>query len=86
MKPFINVTNGGGLVTKLCPTLVTPWAEACQPPLSVGFSRQEYWSGLPCLPSGDLNDPRIEPASPVAAALTGRFFTTEPSGKPSLLW
>ena len=36
-----------GLVAKLCPTLVTPWTVACQAPLSVGFSRQEYWSGLP---------------------------------------
>ena len=36
-----------GLVTKSCPTLVTPWTVACQAPLSMGFSRQEYWSGLP---------------------------------------
>ena len=39
--------SGGRLVTKLCPTLVTPWTVACQAPLSMGFSRQEYWSGLP---------------------------------------
>ena len=45
----------------------------------MGFSRQEYWSGLPCLPPGDLPDPGIEPAS---ASLAGRFFTTEPPGKP----
>ena len=38
--------GGGGLVTKLCPTLVTPWTVAHQAPLSVGFSRQEYWSRL----------------------------------------
>ena len=37
----------GGLVTKSCPTLATPWTVACQAPLSTGFSRQEYWSGLP---------------------------------------
>ena len=37
--------NGGGLVTKSCPTLVTPWMVDCQAPLSMGFSRQEYWNG-----------------------------------------
>ena len=41
--------GGGGLVTKLCPTLVIPWTVVCQAPLSMGFSRQEYWSGLPFL-------------------------------------
>ena len=51
-----------------------------QAPLSMGFPRQEYWSGLPCPPPGDLPDPGIEPASP---ALAGRFFTTEPPGKPN---
>ena len=39
--------GGGGLATKSCPTLGTPWTVACQAPLSMGFSRQEYWSGLP---------------------------------------
>ena len=39
--------GGGGLVAKLCLTLATPWTAACQAPLSMGFSRQEYWSGLP---------------------------------------
>ena len=42
----------------------TPWTVACQAPLSMGFSRQEYWSGLPFLPSEDLPDPGIEPMSP----------------------
>ena len=46
----------------------TPWTVACQTPLSVGFSRQEYWSELPHLP-GDLSDPGIEPASPADPAL-----------------
>ena len=41
--------GGGGLVTKSCPTLVIPWTVVCQAPLSMGFSRQEYWSGLPFL-------------------------------------
>ena len=52
---------------------------AHQTPLSMGFSRQEYWSGLPFSPPGDLPNPGIGPASP---ALAGRFFSTEPPGKP----
>ena len=55
---------GLSLVTKLCLTLVTPWTVACQAPLSMGFSRQEYWSGLPFPSPGDLPDPGIEPESP----------------------
>ena len=46
--------EGGGLVAKLCLTLVTPWTVGCQAPLSVRFSRQEYWSGLPFPSPGDL--------------------------------
>ena len=57
----------------------TPWTVAHQVLLSMGFPRQEYWSGLPFPSPGDLPDPGIEPMSP---ALAGRFFTTEPSGKP----
>ena len=57
---------------------VTPWTIAHQAALS-GFSRQEYWSGLPFPFPGDLPDPGIEPMSP---ALTGGFFTSELSGKP----
>ena len=49
----------------------------------MGFSRQEYWSGLPLSPPGDLPDPGIELVSPVSPALTGGFFTTEPPGKPN---
>ena len=52
---------------------VTPWTAACQAPLSLGFPRQEYWSGLPCPPPEDLPNPEIEPAS---LALAGKFFTT----------
>ena len=55
---------------------VTPWTVVLQAPLSMGFSRQEYWSGLPCSPPGDLPDPGIEPASLRTPALAGRFFTT----------
>ena len=54
---------------------------AHQAPLFMGFSRQEYWSGLPLPPPGDLPDPEIEPASLVSAALAGRIFTTAPPGK-----
>ena len=52
----------------------TPWTVAYQVPLSMGFYRQEYWSGLPCSPPGDLPNPGIEPASPESPALSGRFF------------
>ena len=55
--------GGGGLVAKSYPTLVTPWTVARQAPLSIGFSRQEYWSGLPFLSPGDLPDPGIKPRS-----------------------
>ena len=48
---------GGGSVSKLCPTFVTPWTIACQVPLSMGLSRQEYWSELPFFSPGDLPDP-----------------------------
>ena len=57
----------------------TPWTVDCQAPLSMGFPRQEYWSGLPFPSSGYLPNPGIEPAS---AELAGRVFTTEPPGKP----
>ena len=55
---------------------------ACQDPLSMGFSRQEYWSGLSFPSPGDLPDPGIEPASPIAPALADGFFITKPPGKP----
>ena len=58
---------------------VTPWIVARQAPLSLGFSRQECWSGLPYSPPGDPPDPGIEPTSPMSPALTGGFFTTSAS-------
>ena len=61
---------------------MTPWTIACQAPLSMGFSRQEYWSGLPCPPPGDLPTPGIEPTPPQSPALAGGFFTIAPPGKP----
>ena len=56
-----------------CPTFCDPMDHT---PLSVGFSRQEYWSGLPFPPPGDLPDTGIEPASLTSPTLAGRFFTT----------
>ena len=61
---------------------VTPSSAACQAPLSMGISRQEYWSGLLFLSARDLPGPRTEPISP---ALAGRFFTTESLRKPSVV-
>ena len=55
---------------------VTPWTVAHQAPLSMGFSRQEHWSGLLYPPLGDLPHPGIESVSPVSPALAGRLFTT----------
>ena len=51
----------------------------------MGFLRHEYWSGLPFLSPGDLPDPGIKPTSLASSALAGRFFTTEPPGKPVVL-
>ena len=55
-----------------------PWTAACQAPLSMGFSRKEYWTGLPFSPPEDLPDPGIEPMSPVSLAFAGR--ANEPPG------
>ena len=74
---------GDCLVAKLCPTLVTPWTVACQAPLSTGFSRQEYWSGLPFPSPGDLPDLGIKPRSP---ALQADSLPTELQGKPIESW
>ena len=58
------------------------WTVALQAPVSMGFPRQESWSGLPFLPPEDLPDLGIKPASPVSPAFAGRFLTTERPGKP----
>ena len=70
------------LVTKSCLTLATPWTIAPQAPLSVGFSRQEYWSGLPCPSPGDLPNSGIESMSP---ALRADSLLSEPPGKHHIL-
>ena len=67
------------LVTQSCLTLAASWTVARQALLSMGFSRQEFWSGLPFPSPGDLANPDIKPSS---LARAGRFFTTEPTGKP----
>ena len=66
---------------------VTSLTIACQAPLSLGFPRKEYWSGLPCPPPGDLPDPGIEPVPLSSPALVGRFFTTwDSSATWEALW
>ena len=66
-------------VTQSCLTLATPWTVAHQSPLFMGFSRQKYWSGLPCLAPGDLPDPGIKPGYP---ALQADSLLSELPGKP----
>ena len=60
---------------------MTPWTVAPQVPLSMGFPRQEYWSGLPFPSPGDLTGPGMEPASPVFSVLQADSLPAEPSGK-----
>ena len=62
---------------------VTPWTVACQTLLSMGFSRQEYWKGLPLPPAGDLSDPGIKPVSLTSPALASKFFTTNATWEAS---
>ena len=69
-------------VIQSCLTVCDPMDCVLPAPLSMVFSRQEYWSGLPFPSPGDLPQPRIKPVSPESPALAGQFFTTEPSGNP----
>ena len=62
---------------------VTPWTVAHQAPLSIGFPRQEYWSGYPCPPPRDLPNPGTEPGSP---ALQADSLPSEPPGNPSVVY
>ena len=66
------------IFAQLCLTLFNPMDTAHQPALSMGFSRQEYWSGLPCPPPGELSDPGIKPGS---LAFQADSSPTEPQGK-----
>ena len=74
------------LANQICAKLLQLCLTPCDPldgqaPLSMGFSRQEYWSGLPCPPPGDLPDPGIEPTSLMSPALAGGFFTNSATWK-----
>ena len=65
---------------------VTPWTIAHQAPLSMGFSRQEYWSGSPFPPPGGLPNPGIEPASLMSPALQTGSLPLAPPWKPDIDW
>ena len=65
---------------------VTPWTVARQSPVSMGFSRQEYWCVLPLPPPGNLPNPGIEPTFPVSPTLAYGFFTLVPPGKPICMY
>ena len=75
--------HSGSLVSNLGPTLATLWTEAHQALLSLGFSRQEYWSGLPFPPLGNLSNPGIGPGS---SALQTDSLPAEPQGKPLYIY
>ena len=75
---FFPPSGSGGLVAKSCLTLATSWTVACQAPLSMGFSRQEYWSGLSFPFPGELSNPGIEAGSP---ALKVNSLLTKLQGK-----
>ena len=87
--PYLHCHSSGSsvpacvCVCSIMSDFATPWSVAHQVPLSMEFSRQEYWSVLPFPPLGDLPDTGIKPASLVSPALAGRFFTTLPPGRPS---
>ena len=68
--------NKNNLCCRCVQLFSSPWTIAGQAPLSMGFSRQECWSGLPCPPPGDLSNPGIKPMSPQSPAVGGGFFTT----------
>ena len=63
----------------------TPWTIACQAPLSMGFSKQKYWSGLSCPSPGDLSNPGLEPASLMSCAMAGGFLTTSATWQKGIL-
>ena len=67
------------------PLFVTPWTVACQAPLSMEFPGQEYWSGVPSPPPGDLPNPGIEPSSPKSAALQAASLLQSHQGTPKPL-
>ena len=76
-----HIHGGGGLIAKSCLTLVSPMDCSLPGSSPMGFSRQEYWSGLPFPSLGNLPDPGREPVSPVSLALWVDSLPAEPSGK-----
>ena len=80
-ESYLSCLNASVCAKSLVRLLVMLWT-ASQSPLSMGFSRQEYWSGLPFPPAGDLSHPGIKPPSPVSSAWQVDCFTAEPRGKP----
>ena len=82
LKSYSALWCGGGLVTRWCSTLATPWTVALQTPLSMGFSRQEYCSGLLFPSPRDLHNPRMEAESP---PLQEDSLPTKPPRKPIVL-
>ena len=76
---FCSLTGVSSGPYKLSEVAQTPWTVACQAPQPMGFSRQEYWSGLLFPSPGDLPDPGIEPGSP---SLQADSLPTEPPGEP----
>ena len=85
---FMLTNTSRGCTDTVCaqsgPIFPTLWTVAHQAPLSMEFSRQEYWSGLPFLTVGDLPDSGIEPVFPASPALVSRLFTTEPPGASNI--
>ena len=82
LPPSLSPPAHSRIPIQSCPTVIS-WTTAHQAPPSMGFSRQEYWSGLPFIPAGNLPDPGIKPESPKSPALADGLFTTEPSRKPT---
>ena len=76
MSPIIQIVCMHAKSLQLCPTLYDLWTGAHQGPLSLGFSRQAYWSGMPCPLPKDLPDLGMEPMSLMSPELEGGFFTT----------
>ena len=78
----MNNTISNSVMLLLSNSFEAPWTVACQSPLSMGFPRQEHWSGLPFPSLGHLPDPEIQPEAP---ALAGGFFTSGHLGIPSMV-
>ena len=83
--PYLHMCMRTQLLSRVW-LLTTSWPVAHQAPLSLGFPRQEYWSGLPFPSPGDLPTPGIEPASLASPVLAGRLFTSAPLGNPLAPW